>query len=755
MPETRESSTKESGLVTEIIYQNRDNGYTVCIVDTSEEEIVVVGNLPMVSAGEKAVFEGRWTYHPTHGPQFKADSYECILPKTRADILRYLSSGIIKGIRAATAQKIVDRFGDETLDILSSSPEKLSEIKGISLQKAQAIGESYAAQTGVRDVLIFLQRYSISAHTAYSIYKKYGLSSIPVIKHNPYILAEEVHGIGFRTADAIALGMGYDKNSFYRIRAGLTYVLNEAASNGHTNLPADILINDGCKLLEIPRDSIEPTVTHMCLQGDLTSDKREGKEYIYIPAFFHAELSAARLLDRMSKYEYGTISDKKVDKLIKLSEQERGITLDPRQRSAVMTAAKNGVCVITGGPGTGKTTIIKTIISVMGSLNLEIRLAAPTGRAAKRMSDMCGCPALTVHRLLEYNAAPDSDKQRFIRCEDNPIQGDVIIVDEMSMVDTMLFSSLLKALSPGTRLILVGDADQLPSVGAGNVLNDIINSGCVPVVKLETIFRQHEQSTIVVNAHRINKGEYPITDNKSSDFFFLQRESAADIINTVTSLCLSRLPKAYGYDPLTDIQVLTPMRRSAVGVNIFNEKLQQILNPPVKGQPQIVRGHTVFRPGDKVMQIKNNYDIVWNLKNDPSVSGSGVFNGDVGYITEFDRENGEIKVLYDDERVVVYDAMNSEELELAYAMTIHKSQGSEFKAVIIPMYPSAPMLQNRNLLYTAVTRAKEMVILVGREYIIKTMVDNISEQKRYSGLRRRLEELKQSGGMVNEHFQRC
>ncbi len=752
MPQIREDSTRESGLVTEIIYHNTDNGYTVCLVDTSDEEIVVVGNFPMISVGEKAVFEGKWTFHPTHGPQFKADYYECILPKSRADILRYLSSGIIKGVRAATAQRIVEKFGDDALEIISNDPKRLSEIKGISEKKAEMIGESYASQIGVRDVVIFLQRYSVSAHVAYNIYKKYGLSSIPVIKHNPYILAEEVHGIGFKTADSIALGMGYDKHSFYRIRAGIMHLLSEAALNGHTNLPKDMMINEACTLLGIDIDSVQSSVTHMCMQGDLTADRQKDEEYIYSPMFFSAELSCARLLDKMNKFSYDKLSDIMVEKLIKQSEKENGITLAPRQRDAVMTAAKNGVCVITGGPGTGKTTIIKTILSVMDALDLDIRLAAPTGRAAKRMTDMCQYGALTLHRLLEYTAAPESNKQRFMRCEDNPIPGDVIIVDEMSMVDTLLFNGLLKAIKPGTRLILVGDADQLPSVGAGNVLNDIINSGCVPVVKLETIFRQQESSTIVINAHRINRGEYPIIDNKSSDFFFMPRESAGEITETITSLCLTRLPKAYGYNSLTDIQVLTPMKRSNVGVSIFNEKLQRVLNPPKSGQAHILKGHSTFRTGDKVMQTKNNYDITWHLKYDPSVTGEGVFNGDIGYIARINVKDEEITVIFDDERVATYDASSMEDLELAYAMTIHKSQGSEFKAVIIPMFPAAPMLQNRNLLYTAVTRAKEMVILVGREYIIKTMVDNISEYKRYSGLKRRLKELNRFGGISNENI---
>ena len=748
MPLMREDSTQESGLITEIIYHNESNGYTVCVVDTSEEEIIVVGNMPMISVGERASFTGKWTFHPTHGPQFKADYYESIMPKTRADILRYLSSGIIKGIRAATAQKIIDKFGDETLDILANQPERLSEIKGISPKKAASIGESYAAQIGVRDVIMFLQRYAISPHVAYTIYKKYGLNSVPVIKNNPYILAEEVHGIGFKTADSIALGMGYDRNSFYRIKAGLEYLLTEAALNGHINLPRQVLVRETANILEVDITSIEATVVKMCMQGDLTQDKADGMEYIYNPKLFNSELSCARLLDKMNRFNYDKLSGKTIEKLIKRSESDNGISLAPRQRDAVMMAAKNGVCVITGGPGTGKTTIIRTIISIMDALDMAIVLAAPTGRAAKRMTEMCDSQAYTIHRLLEYNASPEEHKQRFMRDEENPIPGDVIIIDEMSMVDTLLFNGLLKAIRPGTRLILVGDADQLPSVGAGNVLNDIINSDCIPVVKLETIFRQQSDSTIVVNAHHINKGEYPIIDNKSSDFFFMPRESAQEVTDTVTSLCLTRLPKAYGYNPLTDIQVLTPMRRSSVGVNVFNEQLQRVLNPKKKGQAEFTIGHTTFRTGDKVMQTKNNYDISWHIKDYPTNVGAGVFNGDIGYIIKIDTEEEEITVIFDDEKVVKYDRDSAEELELAYAMTIHKSQGSEFKAVIIPMFPAAPMLQNRNLLYTAVTRARERVILVGREYIIKTMVDNISEQKRYSGLKRRLQELQKGGRSI-------
>ncbi len=745
MSNIREDSVNESGLIIEIIYHNDSNGYTVCVVETADEEITVVGNMPMISVGERVSFTGKWTFHPTHGPQFKADYYESIMPKSRADILRYLSSGIIKGIRAATAQKIIDKFGDEALDILANQPERLSEIKGISANKATAIGESYASQIGVRDVIMFLQRYGISPHVAYTVYKKYGFNSVPVIKNNPYILAEEVHGIGFKTADSIALAMGYDQTSFFRIRAGIGYMLSEASMNGHTNLPRAILVREAAALLNVTSTIVEAAIVKMCMQGDLAQDKTNINEYIYNPNLFNAELNCARLLDKMSRFDYDSLKDKTIRKLIKRSEDDNGITLAPRQFDAVMMAAKNGVCVITGGPGTGKTTIIRTIISIMESLDMDIVLAAPTGRAAKRMTEMCDSQAYTIHRLLEYSASPDTHKQRFMRDEENPIMGDVIIIDEMSMVDTLLFNGLLKAIRPGTRLILVGDADQLPSVGAGDVLNDVINSGCIPVVKLETIFRQQGDSTIVVNAHKINKGEYPVIDNKSSDFFFMPRESAKEVTDTVTSLCLTRLPKAYGYNPLTDIQVLTPMRRSSVGVNVFNEQLQKALNPKNKGQVEITLGHNTFRTGDKVMQTKNNYDVSWHIKDYPTNVGAGVFNGDIGYITAINLEDEEITVLFDDEKVVKYDRDSAEELELAYAMTIHKSQGSEFKAVIIPMFPSAPMLQNRNLLYTAVTRAKERVILVGREYIIKTMVDNVSEQLRYSGLKRRLQELKAMG----------
>ncbi|MDD4688750.1 MAG: ATP-dependent RecD-like DNA helicase [Eubacteriales bacterium] len=741
MSHQRESSTKETGLITEIIYHNADNGYTVCVVDTSEEEIVVVGSLPMLSVGEKATFTGKWAFHQTHGPQFKADYYETIMPKTCADILRYLSSGVIKGIRAVTAKKIVDKFGDETLNILAGEPLRLAEIKGISEKKAKEIGDCYASQIGVRDVVIFLQRYSISPHVAYTIYKKYGLSSIPVIKHNPYILAEEVHGIGFKTADSIALGMGYDPSSSFRITAGVKYALGEASLNGHTNLPKDILVPEAATLLGLKGEIIDANISRLSMQGDLVVERVGRTDYLYLPIFYNSEQSCARLLSKMIKFCYEPMKEKTINKLIAKSEKARGFLLAPRQKEAVMMAATNGVSVVTGGPGTGKTTIIKTIISIMEDLDMTITLAAPTGRAAKRMTEMCENQAVTIHRLLEYNRESNGT-QRFMRDENNPIHGDVIIIDEMSMVDTLIFNALLKAIKPGTRLILVGDADQLPSVGAGNVLNDIISSCCLPVAKLDTIYRQQGDSTIIINAHRINKGEYPIIDNNSSDFFFMGRESAEEITETIKSLCLTRLPSKYGYDPLIDIQVLTPMRRSGVGVNVFNEELQQVLNPKKPGQAEIYVGHNCFRVGDKVMQTKNNYDMAWTFIDAPDSPGSGVFNGDIGYITKISVLDGEITVLYDGEKVTVYNMESAQELELAYAMTIHKSQGSEFKAIIIPMFQSAPMLQNRNLLYTAVTRAREMVILVGKEYIIRTMVDNISEQKRYSGLKRRIEDFK-------------
>lgn len=728
----KDTETSVCGLITEIIFQNEVNHYTVCVVDTSQEEIIVVGNLPFISVGSRAVFTGEWSFHPTHGPQFKADFYENTMPKGRADILRYLSSGIIKGVRAATAAKIVDMFGEGALDILANDPAKLSEIKGISHEKAMIIGASYAEQIGVRDVVMFLQKYSISPNYAAIVYRKYGLNAIAVIKENPYILAEEVYGIGFKTADSIAQSIGIEQNSSYRIEAGLKHTLSEASQNGHTYLPKKRLIELSSQILEVHPDSVEATIGFMLLQNKLIKDICNDEDAIFLPIFFYAELGSAKKLYELFQGEF-TLENIDIDGIIKQVETEQGISLASHQKIAVHTAMKSGVIVITGGPGTGKTTIINTIIKIMQELDKDIALAAPTGRAAKRITDLSGMEAKTIHRLLEFSRMEDQHVQQFLRNEQNPLNCDVLIIDEMSMVDSLLFYALLKAVKIGTRLILVGDADQLPPVGAGDVLRDIIESSSLPVVQLRTIFRQAEESMIVVNAHRINEGDYPLLNQKDNDFFFMLRESANDIVGTIIDLCKNRLPKAYGFDPLTQMQVLTPMRRSATGVSLLNEQLQKILNPSSSHKPELHFSHTILRVGDKVMQIKNNYNIEWENMID-HINGFGVFNGDVGYITEIDQKDNQIKVLYDEERLVTYDEEFFQELELAYAMTIHKSQGSEFDVVILPMFPSAPMLQNRNLLYTAVTRAKKLVILVGRERIIQAMVDNVSENKRYSSL---------------------
>ena len=733
MKNERESKTSISGLITEIIYQNDENNYTVCVVESDQDETVVVGYLPFITVGSRAVFTGRWSFHPTHGPQFMADFYEDTMPKGRAEILRYLSSGIIKGVRSATAAKIVDKFGDKALDILANQPERLSEIKGISYNRAMQIGASYAEQIGIRDVVMFLQKYSISPSYAAKVYKNYGLNSVSIIKENPYILAQEVYGIGFKTADKIAKSIGFSQNSTYRISSGLKYILSKASQNGHTYLPKRILTKQAIMLLEVHQESIESTISAMLLQNEMISSTINNQQAIYLPAYFYAEIGIAKRLYEISHADFSIKQDINIDMLIDQIQSEQQITLAKSQRLAIHAAINHGVVVITGGPGTGKTTIINMIIKIMTMLNMDIALAAPTGRAAKRLTEMCGMEAKTIHRLLEFSRSEDNHIQQFMRNEQNRLKCDVIIIDEMSMVDTLLFNSLLKAVEIGTRLILVGDADQLPSVGAGDVLRDLIASQRLRVVELNTIFRQAKQSMIVVNAHRINQGYYPILNKKSSDFFYIHKETASQIVSTIIDLCKTRLPNAYGYNPMTQIQVLTPMRRSSTGVKLLNEQLQQSLNPNTNQKPELNYGHTIFREGDKVMQIKNNYNIEWKdiANNTP---GIGVFNGDVGYVTEINKSENTMKVLYDEERIVTYDEETIQELELAYAMTIHKSQGSEFDAVIIPMYQSAPMLQNRNLLYTAVTRAKKLVILVGQERIIQTMVDNISENNRFSGL---------------------
>ena len=723
-----------TGLISEIIFYNSENAYTVCQIETDDEKIIVVGNLPFVAVGERISVSGEWVFHQEYGQQFKAEFFEKELPKNEADILQYLSSGIVKGVRGATAQKILDKFGADSLDIMADFPERLSEISGISLKRAVDIGKSYSEQLGVQEAVMFLQKYGISPVYAVKVYNRYSTKAVEIIKENPYVLAEEVSGIGFKTADKIAESMGIYGTTAYRVEAGARHCLLEAAQNGHTYLPKEELLIQIASLLNVSEDDAAVAIGSMVMSGKAVVETVRETDRIYYSPYYFAELGVARKLTAIASEEFHEFAD--IHRVLEKLEHDAGIKLAPEQREAVMIAARSGAIVITGGPGTGKTTIINMIIKLMEHMNKSVVLAAPTGRAAKRITELCGREASTIHRLLELGYSEGDELQRFNRGEDNLLEHDVIIVDEVSMVDMLLANALLKAVKSGTRLILVGDADQLPSVGAGDFLGNIISSNAVPVIKLTEIFRQAKESMIVVNAHKINHGEYPVLNQKEGDFFFMPRETPDDIINTIIGLCKERLPKTYSINSMTQIQVLTPMRRSAVGVNILNEELQKILNPPGKFKAELNYGAKLLRVGDKVMQIKNNYTIEWERD---SEKGLGVFNGDVGYITRIHAD--EVSVLFDDEKIVRYDYGRLDELELAYAVTVHKSQGSEFEVVIMPMYPAAPPLQNRNLFYTAVTRARRLVVLVGRDRIIKAMVDSVNDRIRYCGLAHKLQSL--------------
>jgi len=659
------------------------------------------------------------------------------MPSEVNDILKYLACGTIKGVRMATAQKIVDMFGKDTLKILETEPEKLAKINGISKKKALEIGDEYVKQQGVRNIVMYLQKFGISPASAVKVYKRYGIDAVARIKDNPYILSEAVYNIGFKTADKIALEMGIKPNAVIRIEAAIKHMLNSATMNGHTYLPKNMLLDEVCAFLNVSNEEAENTVVKMIFESNLKNEITEGNgQNIYLPKLYEAEFYVATKIKKISENK---IDNKSLDieRIIKEVEKQNKITLAEHQNSAVYCAMEKGATIITGGPGTGKTTIINTIIQIMDRLDQKVMLAAPTGRAAKRMTEVCGVESKTIHRLLESTFSESDDNMRFSKNEENPLDCDLLIIDEMSMVDILLMQALLKALKANTRLIMVGDSDQLPSVGAGNVLHDIINSGVVPTVSLTEIFRQARESAIVVNAHKINHGEYPEFNKEGTDFFLVKRDTAVDIATSIIDLFIKRLPKAYRYNPLYQIQILSPTRKGITGVTELNNALQKVINPPEKKKKEKAFKNIIFREGDKVMQTRNNYDMEWTKLDNHEETGFGIFNGDIGYIHRIDKDMESATIVFDD-RLCIYEFAKMEDLDLAYAVTVHKSQGSEFDAVIMPMYPCAPMLQNRNLFYTAVTRAKKLVVLVGRESSIQAMIDNKSKQTRYTGLEQKL-----------------
>ncbi|MCX7714159.1 MAG: ATP-dependent RecD-like DNA helicase [Clostridia bacterium] len=727
-----------SGIVEEIIYQNSENGYTICEIDSCDEGFfTAVGYMPFLSAGESVHLSGSWVTHASYGEQFKVSYYEKILPTDEQALLTYLSSGIISGIRQTTAKKLIEKFGTNVLNIMLTEPKRLSEIKGITEKKALKIGKDFAELQCMQSLVMFLQQYHISPNMAAKVYKILGSNALDLIKENPYVLSDRIEGISFKTADSIAFIRGIPKNSPYRIRSGIKYILTNAAyAGGHTYMPKTILVNSAAQALSVAETEIENGLSSLMLNKDIFVDIIDGIEACYLSHFYFSELTLARKLIDMSKYDQlFTMTIEEASNAIKMVEEESSIILAPEQKDAVFCAMKSAVMILTGGPGTGKTTTINTIIKLMKKLSLSVALAAPTGRAAKRMTEMTGLEAKTIHRLLKISFG--QNEQIFEHDESNPLDADVIIVDEMSMVDISLMCALIKAIKPGARLIMSGDADQLPSVGPGNVLRDIINSKIVPVIRLNHIFRQAEQSLIIVNAHKINRGERPLLTQRNNNFFFLARHNANEIAETVVDLCKHRLPKSYNLDPVSDLQVLSPMKKGCTGVINLNVELQKSLNPPSDAKQEYQYGSLLFREGDKVMQTKNDYDLVWTRTSD-NESGTGIFNGDMGIIQKIDTKNKSMTVIFDNEKIVEYEFSRLDELDLSYAITVHKSQGNEFGVVVMPVYDFAPMLMCRNLLYTAVTRAKDIVVLVGRETAVYHMVDNNTQRERFTGLCERL-----------------
>ena len=725
------------GYVDHIIYRSAENGYTVLVLVCEEEEITCVGVFSDIAEGENIEAKGEYTDHPTYGRQFKVHSFEEKALEDEIAIERYLGSGAIKGIGIALAARIVRRFKNDTFRIIEEEPERLAEVKGISQRKAMEIADQVNAKKDLRQAMIFLQQYGIHTNLAVKIYNTYGQRVYSVLKENPYQMAEDIDGVGFKTADEIASRVGIRTDSDFRIRSGILYTLLQASSEGHTYLPMEELTQRCSQLLEVEGEHIEKHYMNLAMDRKVIMHQSEEETQIYASTFYYMEANTATMLKQLD-VSYET-SDEVIEKRIRRIEKQTNIELDEQQICAVKEAVRNGLLIITGGPGTGKTTTINTIIRYFEMEGLDIFLAAPTGRAAKRMSETTGFEARTIHRMLEVNGGPEG-AGGFERNEKNPLETDVIIIDEMSMVDITLMYALLKAVLAGTRLILVGDVNQLPSVGPGAVLKDIIESGQFHTVKLNKIFRQASTSDIIVNAHKINNGEEIVLDNKSMDFFFLKRYEADKIIQVTLQLIKQKLPK-YVDATEYDIQVLTPMRKGLLGVERLNSILQMYLNPESPSKREKEYGGVIFREGDKVMQVKNNYQLEWEIRSKYGLcidKGTGVFNGDTGIIEEINFFAETLTVSFDEGRLVEYPFKLLEELELAYAITIHKSQGSEYPAVVIPLFQGPRMLMNRNLLYTAVTRAKKCVTIVGNDEIFYTMVNNNSQLKRYSGLCDRL-----------------
>lgn len=732
------------GVIADIIYHNNENGYTVAVFETEVSAFTVVGSLPSVNVGKSYRLQGQFIDNPRYGEQFSIKSFEEIMPSTKDGIRDFLSSGILKGVGKKTAAAIVSAFGAETFEIIENHPERLTEVSGIGEITAAKIADAFTQHREFARVSMALQQYGIGASQTLKLFNVYGASTVDVILENPYTLIDDVFGIGFRKADKIAEKIGIEKDDEFRIQSGIKFTLSWFAGEGNTYLPEQELCEKAGELLDLPRELIANNIEIMAFLGDIHIDVIEEQRVVYLMAFYVAEQNVSKCLRQINNADLKPINGK-VESLIQRTEAMTGILLSEQQKHAVSSSLNMGVSIITGGPGTGKTTIINTIIHILEDSGLKTAIAAPTGRAAKRITETSGYYASTIHRLLEYSFFEDGST--FGRNAENPLEYDAIIIDEASMIDLMLMNGLVNAILPGTRLIIVGDDDQLPSVGAGNVLRDMIASEYIYCTKLTEIFRQARESMIVVNAHRINHGEYPDCNAKGKDFFLLHRKTEREMLQTIKELCIKRLPEYYGdiveggLSPVRDIQVLTPVRKGTLGCINLNRELQDVLNPQtaqdgyVKAEKQY--GDKLFREGDKVMQIRNNYEMKWK-NNEDFTDGEGIFNGDIGTIVTIDKEYGEMTVVFDDVRFVTYNFTQLDELELAYAVTVHKSQGSEFPIVIMPISWFPPVLATRNLLYTGVTRGKQIVVLVGSEDKLNAMVDNNRISYRYSGLDYRL-----------------
>ncbi|WP_125153367.1 ATP-dependent RecD-like DNA helicase [Clostridium rectalis] len=726
------------GIVDSIIFKNEENSYVVAKIKEENNIITVVGCMPYITEGQNLRIEGQWVMHPQFGQQFKIETYEEIVPNTEKGIERYLASGVISGIGPVTAKKIVEKFGQKALDILETDVEKLKEIEGIGNKRIALIYESFSKQKELKNIMIFFQNYGVTINQCIKIYKRFKENSINIVKDNPYILTEEISGIGFKTADKIARSIGIEPNSPFRIESGIKYVINQFCGLGNTYMPMEILIKKCLDVLLVSKEDIEKNIIQNAFEGKIKIENVEGKQCVFTIPYYYCELGVTKKIITLSLCKYDEL-EINMDEEIQEFEANNKIEFASSQKEAIKGALCNGIEIITGGPGTGKTTIINCITDIFEKHGFKVFMGAPTGRAAKRMSEATGREAKTIHRLLEMGAG-EEEGNMFSKSEDTPLECDVVIIDEASMIDILLMHNLLKAISMGTRVIIVGDVDQLPSVGPGNVLRDLIESGCVKVVRLKDIFRQSSKSMITINAHKINNGEMPKLNEKDKDFYFINCQDNNNILDIIIGLIAKRLPN-YNKDwkASKDIQILSPMRKGVLGIENLNKRLQEVLNPPHKNKKEKVIRNSIFRVGDKIMQTKNNYTIKWKrVYGTGENEGVGVFNGDIGYIKDIDEENDRVTIVFDEEKKVIYEDTYLDEIELAYAITIHKSQGSEFPVVIMPTYMGPPLLMNRNLLYTGITRAKKLVVIVGVMNAMKFMIENNKSFDRYSLLKWRI-----------------